>query len=225
LTTDKEGIMDKATHYTVIGAGHGGKAMAAHLAMMGLDVTLYNRTAANVEPIKLRKGIDLESYDGGPHGFGRLAMVTSDMGEALAQANVVMVVVPSSAHADIARAAAPHLRDGQIVLLHPGRTLGTIEFVHVLRQNGCPADVTVAEAETFIYASRSDGPAQAHSTTISAGDWPSKAATTMPASVSSGAPSVSRASATIRPLPSHSPARLGVTNISGAASASRASAW
>ena len=27
--------------------------------------------------------------------------------------------------------------------------------------HGCTADVTVAEAETFIYASRSDGPAQA----------------------------------------------------------------
>jgi hypothetical protein len=31
--------------------------------------------------------------------------------------DVVMVVVPSSAHAAIAAAAAPHLRDGQIVLL------------------------------------------------------------------------------------------------------------
>ncbi|OQY85812.1 MAG: NADP transhydrogenase subunit alpha, partial [Anaerolineae bacterium UTCFX3] len=30
-----------------------------------------------------------------------------------------------------------------------------------IRDRGCAADVTVAEAETFIYASRSDGPAQA----------------------------------------------------------------
>jgi opine dehydrogenase len=30
-----------------------------------------------------------------------------------------------------------------------------------LKDQGCKADVTVAEAETFIYASRSDGPAQA----------------------------------------------------------------
>ena len=29
---------------TVIGAGNGGKAMAAHLALMGAQVTLYNRT-------------------------------------------------------------------------------------------------------------------------------------------------------------------------------------
>ena len=154
--------MSDNTRYTVIGAGHGGKTMAAHLALMGLDVTLYNRTAANVEAIRRRKGIDLESYEGGPHGFGRLAVVTSEMGDAFAQADVAMVVVPSSAHADIARAAAPHLRDGQIVILHPGRTLGAIEFAHVLRKSGCQADVTVAEAETFIYASRSDGPAQAH---------------------------------------------------------------
>jgi opine dehydrogenase len=45
--------------------------------------------------------------------------------------------------------------------LHPGRTCGTIEFVKTLHDEGCTADVTVAEAETFIYASRSDGPAQA----------------------------------------------------------------
>jgi opine dehydrogenase len=72
-----------------------------------------------------------------------------------------MVVVPSSAHADIAKACAPYLADGQIVVLHPGRTCGAIEFSKVIRDNGCAADVTIAEAETFIYASRSDGPAQA----------------------------------------------------------------
>ena len=74
---------------------------------------------------------------------------------------MIMVVVPSSAHADIARTAAPLLRDGQIVVLHPGRTCGAIEFAKVLRDQNCQADVTVAETETFIYASRSDGPAQA----------------------------------------------------------------
>jgi opine dehydrogenase len=144
----------------VIGAGHGGKAMAAHLGLLGCRVTLYNRTAERVAAIKARGGIDLENADG-PRGFSRIWCVTSDMAEALTGADLVMVVVPSSAHADVAKAAAPHLRDGQIVVLHPGRTLGAIEFDKVLRDHGCRADVTVAEAETFIYASRSDGPAQA----------------------------------------------------------------
>jgi len=153
--------MSKEIHYTVVGAGHGGKAMAAHLALMGFPVTLYNRTPENVAIIKARGGIELKSYEGGPHGFGPLALVTSDMGEALEHAEVVMVVVPATAHADIAKAAAPYLRDEQIVVLNPGRTGGTLEFVKVLNDNGCQANVTVAEAETLVYASRSEGPAQA----------------------------------------------------------------
>lgn len=149
-------------NFTVIGAGHGGKAMAAHLALMGFSVTLYNRTPERVEIIKKRGGIELDSSDeGGPRGFGKLACVTSDMGEALKQSDVTMVVLPSSAHADIAKAMAPHLRDEHTVILHPGRTCGALEFAKVIRDNGCTTDVTIAEAETFIYASRSDGPAQA----------------------------------------------------------------
>lgn len=153
--------MERRTRYTVVGAGHGGKAMAAHLALMGFPVVLYNRTLENIAVIKARGGIELESYDGGPHGFARLAGVTSDIGEALDGAGVVMVVVPSTAHADVARLAAPYLRDGQIVVLNPGRTGGVLEFIKVLREEGCTAGVMMAEAETLIYASRSEGPAQA----------------------------------------------------------------
>ncbi len=150
-----------AEKYTVLGAGHGGKAMAAHLALLGADVALWNRTFDHIEIIRKRGGIELESAEGGPHGFGRLKLVTSDMEEAIAHAQVIMVVVPSSAHAEIAKATTCHLKDGQIVILHPGRTLGALEFAKTIRDNGCTTDVTVAEAETFIYASRADGPAQA----------------------------------------------------------------
>jgi opine dehydrogenase len=156
-----EADMSSAHTYTVIGAGHGGKAMAAHLALMGLRVALYNRTPERAHAIKARGGIDLESYEGGPRGFARLPLVTSDLEAAVSHADVVMVVVPSSAHTEVAKAVAPHLRDGQIVVLHPGRTLGAIEFDKVLCDHGCRADLTIAEASTFIYACRSDGPAQA----------------------------------------------------------------
>jgi len=152
--------MKHKTRYTVIGAGHGGKAMAGHLAVMGFPTTLYNRTLEHVTGIKARGGIEVESAYPEPYGFGQLAGVTSDMCEALEHADIVMVVVPSTAHADIAKAAAPHLRDGQIIVLHPGRTCDTIEFVKVLKDNHCQADVVVAEAETLIYACRSEGPAQ-----------------------------------------------------------------
>ena len=150
-----------AQKFTVIGAGNGGKAMAAHLALMDQDVTLFNRTFGHIEVIAKRGGIDLESPPNGPRGFGALKLVTDNVEEALKDAEVIMVVVPSSGHADIGKLIAPYLKDGQIVLLHPGRTCGAIEFREVLNRYGCKAKIVLAEAETFIYASRSDGPSQA----------------------------------------------------------------
>jgi len=151
----------KNINFAVVGAGHGGKAMAAHLALMGFSVSLYNRTPERVAVIKKRGGIDLDGGETAPHGFGKLARVTSNMEEAIKSVDVIMVVLPSSAHADIANAMSPYLKDGQIVILHPGRTCGALEFSKTLRDTQCKADVTIAEAETFIYASRSEGPAQA----------------------------------------------------------------
>lgn len=154
--------MTNKMHFTVIGAGHGGKAMAAHLAKMEFPTVLYNRTPEHVAAIKELGVINLESPYNGLKGSCRLEKVTSNMAEALENADMIMVVVPSSAHADIAKSCAPYLKDGQIIVLHPGRTCGAIEFAKGLRDCSCTADVTIAEAETFIYASRSDGPAEAH---------------------------------------------------------------
>ena len=148
-------------NYTVIGAGNGGKAMAAHLALMGKEVTLYNRTFSHIEVIAKRKGIELESYPGGPQGFGRIKEATSDIEEALKDAEVIMVVIPSSGHAEVAKLITPYAKDGQIIILNPGRTFGSIEFDVAMRREGCKANVVISEAETFIYASRADGPAQA----------------------------------------------------------------
>jgi opine dehydrogenase len=134
--------------------------MAAHLALMGFEVALYNRTPEHIHGIDARAGIDLEGSEGGPKGFAKLALVTSDIEAAAKHAEVLMVVVPSSAHADLAGKMAPYLQDGQIIILHPGRTCGAIEFDKVLRDSGCKAEFVVAEAETFIYASRAEGPAQ-----------------------------------------------------------------
>ena len=48
--------MNKETRYTVIGAGHGGKAMAADLADRGFSVNLYNRTAERISEIAFEVG-------------------------------------------------------------------------------------------------------------------------------------------------------------------------
>lgn len=153
-------MLDYELQIAVIGAGHGGKAMAAEMAVRGYTVRLYNRSYEHIEDIAARGGIEVTLEDG-QQVFGPIPYVTSDMAFALAGAKLVMIVVPASAHRDIALACAPHLRDGQIVVLNPGRTGGALEFRSVLRENNCTADVIIAETETFLFASRSNGPAQA----------------------------------------------------------------
>ena len=134
--------------------------MAADLAARGFEVKLYNRTAERIREIALRGEIELEREDG-TFCVGRLATVTSDIAEALDGVEVAMVVVPASGHRDIARMCAPHLREDQIVVLNPGRTGGALEFRQILEREGCTTDPIVAEAGTFIFASRSTGSAQA----------------------------------------------------------------
>jgi opine dehydrogenase len=146
---------------TVIGAGHGGKAMAAELASRGFQTRLYNRSCQHIETIAERGGIELGFWDG-RSVFSKLEMVTSDIAEALAGAKLIMIVVPASGHYDVAITCAPYLVDGQVVVLNPGRTGGALEFRQVLQQEGCSADIMIAEAETFLFASRSMGPAEAH---------------------------------------------------------------
>lgn len=146
--------------FCVLGAGHGGSAMAAHLSLMGFDVHLYNRSEDRIARVKARGGIVLvaEEEVGIPTGFARIPVVTTDAGEAMDGADILMVVLPANGHRFIAEQCAPHARDGQILVLNPGRTGGALEVHHVLRDRGVTADVTVAEAQTFLYASRALNP-------------------------------------------------------------------
>jgi opine dehydrogenase len=145
--------------FCIIGAGHGGLAMAGHLGLMGFEVRIFNRHPARLEAVQLRGGIEVvgEQVD----GFGRVALATDDIGKALDGSDVIMVVVPATAHEDVARLCAPHLKPEQIVVLNPGRTLGAVTFYQELLRAGCSADGIIAETHTFIYASRVIGPGQA----------------------------------------------------------------
>lgn len=152
--------MGKEKCFTVIGAGHGGKAMAADLAARGFRVTIYNRTPTRIAEIILRGEIELER-ENGTICIGKIEHTTSNITEALKDADIIMVVVPAPGHRFIAQICAPHLKDGQVIILNPGRTGGAMEFLKILRDNGCTKDVFVAEACSFIFVSRSTGPAQA----------------------------------------------------------------
>jgi opine dehydrogenase len=141
----------------VLGAGNGGLAMAGHLSLMDFDVRLFNRGKERLWGVKSTGEIDVV---GEIEGHGKIALATTSIKDAVEDVELIMVVVPATGHKWIAEHIAPFLKDGQIIILHPGRTFGALEFKQVLLSKGVTADVIIAETQTFIYASRVIGPAQ-----------------------------------------------------------------
>lgn len=144
----------------VLGAGHGGLALAGYLSLRGFRVALWNRSIERIAPVQLNGGVQL-ALPGSPAAGAPIALATCRIGAALAEASRVLVAVPASGHADIARACAPYLRSHHTVLLLPGRTGGALEFRAILRQSGCRAHILLGETNTFPFAARCTGPASA----------------------------------------------------------------
>jgi len=142
---------------SILGAGNGAHAMAGHLALKGFPVKLYTKFEHEIVPMRERGGVQV---GGTVEGFSPLDLISTDIAPVIADAEVIMVVVPAFAHRFMAEVCAPHLREGQVIVLNPGRTGGALEFAHVLRQQGVKARVVVAEAQTLIYACRISGPAR-----------------------------------------------------------------
>lgn len=137
--------------FSIIGTGNGGQAIASWLAIQGHKVSLYGRNEQIVEELNAKKTINLT---GALYGIGHIAEVTSDIHEAVVDANVIMVVTTANAHGSIASQIACDLKDGQVIILNPGRTGGALEFKRSLDACGCKARIYVAEAQTLVYACR-----------------------------------------------------------------------
>lgn len=137
----------------IIGGGNGAKAFAGYLALKGFKVYLASKFPDELSKIKSCGGIKV---DGIVEGFATVEVL--DNLSLLKNIEVILVVVPANAHEDIARFLAPYLKDEHIVVLNPGRTLGTLAFSKALKDNKCTANVTLVEAETLLFACRSTGP-------------------------------------------------------------------
>ncbi|MBC7339483.1 MAG: NAD/NADP octopine/nopaline dehydrogenase family protein [Firmicutes bacterium] len=97
----------------------------------------------------------------GGGGRAGTVWVTGSLGEA-ARARVLMVTVPATGHADLGHGLAPHVREDQVLVLNPGRTLGALDMERALRAGGCRELPVVAEAQSLLYAARVVGLGHVH---------------------------------------------------------------
>ena len=145
--------------WAILGGGNGGQSAAGHLGIMGFEVRIYDVFPATIEAIKAQGGINVE---GSVKGFGKVALATTSIGDAVKGADIIMVIAPAVVHRDIAEKLAPFLKDGQIIFIHPGTTFGVLEFRKVLDDFNCKADIILSEAQSLMYACRATKPGNAH---------------------------------------------------------------
>lgn len=142
----------------VLGAGNGGCAAAADLTLQGYEVRLFSRSESTLMPIAKRGGIDL--VENGREQFAAPFFVSPDLPPVVDKVDLIIIAAPSVAHEYLGKSLAPHLQDGQRILLNPGHTGGSLHFANILRGAGARAGIKLCETVTLTYICRMPQPAR-----------------------------------------------------------------
>jgi len=134
----------------ILGAGAGGAAAVAELSQRGYAIHLWNRSDATLEPFRVSGGVRYEGVLGS--GLARPRLISANLGEVVAGADVILVCLPTFSHASIARDLA-QLGCRLPVVLNPGHTGGALEFRQSWAENSASIP-GIAEFSTLTYVAR-----------------------------------------------------------------------
>jgi opine dehydrogenase len=137
---------NKKETIAILGAGSGGIYTLVDLGRLGIKPRLCDTNAALLTDLKARGGIELE---GANVDFAPVEFVTADVREAINGATIIIVCTGGNAQEAAARDMAPHLVDGQLLLLIQGNTGGALVVRRALDAAGCKAAVDIAEMDNY----------------------------------------------------------------------------
>ena len=145
----------------IVGGGNGGYAISADMALAGYPVTLYEdeRFAGDLSELMETKTITLTGAS--RNGEAHLSKVTTDLIEAVSDADVIVCSMPAFAQEPTARKLAKVVKPDQIVFLCPGATGGALVYARVFHEEGVK-DVKICEVQTLPYSTRKKGPCASH---------------------------------------------------------------
>ena len=141
----------------VLGGGNGGHAIAANLCLAGFKVNFFELPlfAESFEKVLRTKEIQIQGIS--IDGVAKLNLATTDIQQALKDAEVIFVITPAFGHKAMAEISAPFVQDGQIIVLMPGSG-GSLEFINIFKQKKVKREITFAESCTLPYGARLKGP-------------------------------------------------------------------
>lgn len=140
----------------ILGGGAEGRLLAALALAEGFEPVLFSAYGAELDMLRASSGVTLRGD--GPVGTyqvdrdsGPSIHTTPELDRAVADADVIFLTGPIHKQRTYAMVLADHLRDGQVLVMAPGRSLGALEAAWFLRIGGCTADITLVEAQQLPY--------------------------------------------------------------------------
>jgi opine dehydrogenase len=141
---------------TVLGAGNGGITAAADLTLRGFEVALFElpQFSRNIDLLNEKGGrVTLKEPDGGL-AEATISLLTTDIKKALADAQLVLVTIPSIWTEEFAKVSAPHIKAEQFIVFHTAACMCAVRFVNTARQIGVMTDFMIGEFATLAYGTR-----------------------------------------------------------------------
>ncbi|HTX89404.1 MAG TPA: NAD/NADP octopine/nopaline dehydrogenase family protein [Bacteroidales bacterium] len=144
----------------VLGAGHGGQAIAGDLTLAGHEVRLASTPdhATNIDLLKAFGGIVVEGItsSGVKPGFAKIALITTDVAEAIRDARVIFVVIPAFGQETFMKIMVQHATPGQIIVFQPGYHASLV-FARMLREAGREGELIFGDTLSLIFAAKTKG--------------------------------------------------------------------
>ncbi len=140
---------------SIIGMGAGGFCCAGLLGIAANRIRIHDIDDAKLKDIRERGGIDVDGPDG---GLSRIERATTNLAEAIDGAGIILVCTGGQRQEAVAKACAPLLSDGQLILLIQGNTGGALLFRKTLSEANCRAHVDVAEMDNYPFSAARLGP-------------------------------------------------------------------
>ena len=147
---------------TVLGGGAEGRLLSALALSQNRSVTLFSAYGAELNALRAVGGITLRGD--GPIGTFQIdqssspsIQTTAELDSAVASADLIFLTGPVHKHRTYAMVLADHLRDGQTLVIAPGRTFAAFEIGSLLKVGGCQADITLLEVQNLPYWVVADG--------------------------------------------------------------------
>jgi opine dehydrogenase len=144
----------------VLGGGAVGKTCAADMKLAGREVRLYDMmpfaesTLANLDKTGiLLDGLQRNLYCFERSGRAYMDMISSDMGEVVKGAGLIVVAAPALAHEPFFRELIPHLEDGQVIHIFTDNYASLI-LRKMMREMGCTKKIIIGGWSSAPYGTR-----------------------------------------------------------------------